>query len=119
MSAENKCIEFHDDNQFLTILIGTQGEIPYKEIQKVSVMNEDAKYKGKTEPFVHQVLGGTTFYSMLGEPSLYVGLKIVLKDGTVKAAYISDRKTVFNTDIYREDQELATQLKAKIDRAIS
>lgn len=119
MIGTNPCITFDDGNQILTILIGTQSRIPYKDIQKVTVLNEDAKYKGKTEPFIHQVLGGTTFYSMLGEPNLYVGLKIVLKDGAVKAAYISNRKTFFNTDIYREDQEIAKRFKAKIDRFIS
>ena len=42
---------------------------------------------------------------------MYVGLKIVLKDKSVKAAYISDRVTGINTDIYREDVEEAEKIK--------
>ena len=30
------------------------------DIQKVTILNEDAKYKGKTKPFSHQVLSGVT-----------------------------------------------------------
>lgn len=58
-----KCIEFDDENKQLRIVIGTQGTVSYSEIEKVSVLNEDAKFRGKSVPFSHQVLGGTTFYT--------------------------------------------------------
>lgn len=45
------------------------------------------------------------------EATFYVGLKITLKDGTIKAAYISDRKTGFNIDIYHKDEEEAYTIK--------
>lgn len=114
-----KCIEFDDNSKELRIVIGTQGIIPYNEIEKVSILNEDAKFRGKSVPFSHQVLGGTTFYTFFGEPGLYVGLKIVLKDKTIKAAYISDRVTGINTDIYREDVEEAQEIKKMIDKRIT
>ena len=114
-----KCIEFDDENKQLRIVIGTQGTVSYSEIEKVSVLNEDAKFRGKSVPFSHQVLGGTTFYTFFGGPGMYVGLKIVLKDKSVKAAYISDRVTGINTDIYREDVEEAEKIKKMIDKRIS
>ena len=114
-----KCIEFDDDNNRINILIGDKGFVNYKDIEKVSLLNEDAKFRGKTQPFVHQVLGGTTFYTIFGEPSFYVGLKIVLKDHTIKAAYISDRTTRLNTDIYKEDVKEGNLIKRKIEKRIS
>lgn len=56
-----KCIEFDDNSKELRIVIGTQGIIPYNEIEKVSILNEDAKFRGKSVPFSHQVLGGDNF----------------------------------------------------------
>ena len=114
-----KCIEFDDDYNRINILIGDKGFVNYKDIEKVSLLNEDAKFRGKTQPFVHQVLGGTTFYTIFGEPSFYVGLKIVLKDHIIKAAYISDRTTRFNTDIYKEDVKEGNLIKRKIEKRIS
>lgn len=113
-----KCIEFDDENKQLKVLIGTEGIIKYDDIAKVSILNEDAKFKGKTEPFAHQVLGGTTFYTFFGGPGLCVGLKIVLKDKSVRAAYISERVTGVNTDIYREDVAEAEKIKSLINRRI-
>lgn len=115
--CNNQCVQFDDEKKVLTIM-ETKEEISYDTIEKVTVLNEEAKFKGTSEPFTHQVLGGTTFYSMLGEPSLYVGLKIALKDGTSKAAYISNRKTGINTDIYQEDHKEAEAIKSKIDQVI-
>ena len=114
-----KCMEFDDDNKRINILIGSEGYINYNDIARVSLLNEDAKYKGKGQPFVHQVLGGTTFYTLFGEPSFYVGLKIVLKDETIKAAYISNRATRINTDIYKEDVKEGNLIKNKIEKRIS
>lgn len=114
-----KSIEFDDDNQQLTILLGTEKTIKYEHIQKVSILNEDASFRGKSIPFSHQVLGGTTFYSLLGDPSLYVGLNILMKDKSICAVYVSDRKTSINTDVYREDVKEAEIIKKMIDKRIS
>lgn len=50
------------------------------------------------------------------EAPFYLGLKVTLKDGTIKAAYISDRKTGFNIDIYHEDEEEANAIKKIIKK---
>lgn len=115
---EQECILLDDTKQKLQILEGTKGVISYNDIEKVSVLNEDANFKGKTEPFLHQVLGGVSFFTFFGGPELYVGLKILLKDGTVKAAYVSKQKVGMNTDLYREDVKKAKLLKRKIDKRI-
>ena len=114
----NRYVEFDDNNSELHILNGTESTIKYEDIEKVSVLNEDASFKGKGTPFVHQVLGGTTFYSMFGEPGLYVGLKITLKDGSIKAIYVSEKKCYVNTDMYKKDREIAQKIKNKIDKRI-
>ena len=113
------CVDFDDDNKRINILIGDKGFVDYKDIAKVSVLNEEANFRGKSEPFSHQVLGGTTFLSGALEPRFYVGLKIALKDGSIKAAYISDVKTGFNTDVYKEDKEKADKIKKMIDKRIT
>ena len=53
------------------------------------------------------------------EPQFYVGIKILLKDETIKAVYISNRKTIFNTDIYNEDEKEAKKIKQMIDKRIT
>lgn len=108
-------VQFDDENCLLTTSAET---IPYEAIEKISVLNEDAAFKGRTKPFSHQVLGGTTIYSIFGEPQLYVGLKIRKKDGTISAIYVSDRKTTYNTDIYREDTCRANELKQAIENHV-
>ena len=50
------------------------------------------------------------------EATFYLGLKITLKDGTIKAAYISDRKTGFNIDIYHKDEKEANAIKKIIEK---
>lgn len=113
------CVDFDDDNKRINILIGDKGFVDYKDIAKVSVLNEEANFRGKSEPFSHQVLGGTTFLSGALEPRFYVGLKIILKDGSIKAAYISDVKTGFNTNVYKEDKEKADKIKKMLDKRIT
>ena len=117
---ENKfpCVEFDDEKNELTILIGSPDTIRYEDIAKASVLNEDAGFRGKSQPFSHQVLGGTTFLSGPFEPQFYVGIKLVLKDGSIHPIYISDRKTGMNSDIYHEDTKLAEKIKKKIDKRI-
>ena len=104
------CVEFDDENKRLNILIGDEGIIHYKDIQKVSILNQQASFKGEAKPFTHQVLNGTAFLC---------GIKILLKDETIKAVYISNRKTIFNTDIYNEDEKEAKKIKQMIDKRIT
>lgn len=111
-------VTFDKAAKTMTILKGTVGTYDYRKIIKCSILNEEAKFKGKTEPFLHQVLGGTTFYSMLGEPMLYVGIKLILDDKTVLAIYVSDTKTMINTELYNKDKTEAEKIKHFIDSVI-
>ena len=118
MKKEFQSVVFDDENKKLSILIGSSGEVAYTDIEKVSVANEDAKFKGKSTPFAHQVLGGVTFMSIAAEPSLYVGIKLTLKDHSVRAIYVSDIKTQFNTSIYQKDREDAEEIQKLIQERI-
>lgn len=109
-------IEFNKNDKTFTILNGSTGTYSYTEIVKCSVLNEDSKFRGKTDPFEHQVLGGTAFLSMLGEPSLYVGLKLTMRDNTVLGVYISKEKTFVNSDVYNKDREEAESIKLFIEK---
>lgn len=111
-------IEFNKSDKTFTILNGSTGTYLYTEIVKCSVLNEDSKFRGKTDPFEHQVLGGTAFLSMLGEPSLYVGLKLTMRDNTVLGVYISKEKTFVNSDVYNKDREEAESIKLFIEKII-
>lgn len=73
---EQEYIPLDDTKQELQILIGTKCTISYKDIEKVSVLNEDANFKGKTELFLYQVLGGVSFFV---RPGLYEGVKILYR----------------------------------------
>ena len=66
----------------------------YEEIQKCSIQNEDANFKGKTKPFTHTILGGATFMAGAVEPMMYVGIKVVLKDNSVYQ-YMFPRKKCY------------------------
>lgn len=118
MKKEFQSVVFDDESKKLSIIIGSSGEVAYTDIEKVSVANEDAKFKGKSTPFTHQVLGGVTFMSIAAEPSLYVGIKLTLKDHSVRAIYVSDIKTQFNTSIYQKDREEAEEIQKLIQERI-
>lgn len=118
MKKSFPCIELDDTNQKMTILLGDLCSIPYKMIEKVSILNQQASFKGEEKPFTHQVMEGTAFLCAIMEPRFYVGLKIDLKDGTCRAVYISERKTGFNTFIYNEDKKEAETIKTMIEKRI-
>lgn len=112
-------ITFDEVNQTFTIIDGTKGTFSISEIAKYTVLNEDAKFKGKTEPFLHQVLGGTAFVSMLVEPMVYVGLKIIMRDGSVLGVYVSKQKCVVNSDLYLKDNKIAEEIKTVITKMMN
>ena len=118
MSDNNQIpLKFNDESLELMILF-TQENIKYNEIKKVSIVNEDANFKGKSEPFSHLVLGGVSFFTFFGGPEVYVGLKIILNDGSYRPIYISEDKRGMYTDLFREDTKKAEKIKRMIDRRI-
>lgn len=111
-------ILFDDYNQTFEIVDGTVGTYKYADILKCSIQNEVASFKGKSKPFVHTILGGTTFMSGVVEPKMYVGLKIVLKDNTILAAYVSKKPVLFHSDTYFKDKEMALEISKKIEEGM-
>ena len=93
----NEYVKFDDSCKQFEIVTGTQGKYSYDDVTRVSVLNEKAKYKGKGIPFTAVLPGGPLPYGLLQNPYLYVGVKIVLKNETVLAIYVSKEKTMVNT----------------------
>ena len=84
------------------------------DVTRVSVLNEKAKYKGKDVPFTAVLPGGPLPSGLLQDPYLYVGVKIVLKNETVLAIYVSKEKTMVNTDQYIQDRKIAKKIEEVI-----
>lgn len=101
-------IRFDDLNQQFAIESGTYS---YCDVARVSVLNKKAKYKGKGVPFTAILPSGPLPAGILQDPYLFVGVKVVLKDGTVLAIYISKEKTMVNTDQYIQDRKVAEKIK--------
>ncbi len=101
-------IRFDDLNKQFAIESGTYS---YCDVARVSVLNEKAKYKGKGVPFMAILPSGPLPAGILQDPYLFVGVKVVLKDGTVLAIYISKEKTMVNTDQYIQDRKVAEKIK--------
>lgn len=101
-------IRFDDLNRQFTIESGTYS---YCDVARVSVLNEKAKYKGKGVPFTAILPSGPLPAGTLQDPYLFVGVKVVLKDETVLAIYISKEKTMVNTDQYIQDRKVAEKIK--------
>ncbi|MEJ8738558.1 hypothetical protein WKT02_14005 [Erysipelotrichaceae bacterium HCN-30851] len=97
------------DNNLFEIVDGTKGKYELSSIKKISILNEDANFKGKTEPFLHQILGGASFF-IVGEPKLFVGLKIITNDDKILAVYISKNAILFNSEKYQKDIKEAKKI---------
>lgn len=89
---------------------------PVREIESAKVRMEEARWRGKTEPFVHQILSsGTAIPAFaLFEPKGYVGIRIEMKDGTVLADYVSEKPVFYNTDGYHRDRKLAESIRDRL-----
>lgn len=110
----NKYVKFDDSSKQFEIVTGTQGKYSYDDVTRVSVLNEKAKYKGKGIPFTAVLPGGPLPSGLLQNPYLYVGVKIVLKNETVLAIYVSKEKTMVNTDQYIQDRKIAKKIEGVI-----
>ena len=110
----NEYVKFDDSCKRFEIVTGTQGKYSYDDVTRVSVLNEKAKYKGKGIPFTAVLPGGPLPSGLLQDPYLYVGVKIVLKNETVLAIYVSKEKTMVNTDQYIQDRKIAKKIEEMI-----
>ena len=78
---------------------------------KGKTLNEKASKRGKQEPFLAVVPNGPLPAGIFSEPYLFVGLKIIMKDGTICAIYVSKEKTQVGTDQYKEDRKEAEAIR--------
>ena len=109
---------FDLDSKTFTVRDGSIGTYSYRDVLQCQIKNEDAKYKGKTKPFLHCVLSGPGQNYGFLEHSFYVGLKILMKDEQVIAIYVSKEKTMLNTSRYHKDMEEAKKIHAVFAKAI-
>lgn len=109
-------IRFDLDHDTFSITNGTEGSWPWRDIADCEVLNEEARFRGKTEPFSHRVYGGGTAMPLFafGDPGLYVGLQITLKDGQKLAAFVSEKPVHHNTDPYFRDRKEAEKYAASL-----
>lgn len=115
---EFNCVTFDLVEKTFTVYNGSEGKYSYLDVKECKIKNEDSKFKGKTKPFTHCVLSGPGQNYGIFERKFYVGLKVSMKNGQDIAIYISDRKTMMNTDIYNEDMEEANRIHEIFTKAI-
>lgn len=115
---EFRSVIFDFDKKIMEILDGSKGIYNFKDISKASVLNEKAKYHNKTPHFTALVPHGPLPQGLLQNPYLYVGIKVVLSDGSILAIYISENQTMSNTDQYIHDREEAEKVYKIILRII-
>ena len=102
---------FDHQNQTFEILNGSVGVHPYKEIERVAVLNENAKYRGKRPPFTALLPGAGLPAGIFSYPYMFVGIKVVLKEETILGIYVSKQKTMLNTDQYVRDRKIANEIE--------
>lgn len=119
MRKEFKNCYFDLDTKELVIDKGSVGKYIYTEIKKCDILNEDAKYTGKTEPFLHQVLANSLQPVAMHTSNVLVGIKIVLNSSEKLYIYVSDKPTQPNSLQFYDDRRNAEEIKAIIDKIIS
>ena len=107
-------IRFDDINKQFTIPSGTYS---YSDVVRVSVLNEKAK--GKGIPFTAILPSGPLPSGIQQNPYLFIGVKIVLKDETILAIYVSKEKTMFNTNQYIKDRKVAEKIKEVMKKKLN
>ena len=114
MMFKNDSVMIDKDNQTFEILDGSNGIYDLKDIKKARIAYEIASFRGKTDPFVHQFLGGASFNTAILEPKIYVGIKITTNDGSVKAIYVSKKPVLYHSDLYFQDEKMANKILEKL-----
>lgn len=113
-----KHVKFDTETKKFNITKGNVGEYSYPEIMKASVVNEDANYTGKTDPFTHLVLADTLQPATLLPRSVYVGVKVVMKDGRKIYCYVSEEAHQINSLPFYDDVKEAKAIKEFVDKIV-
>lgn len=90
----------------------------YSDVVRFCALNEKAKYKGKGVPFTAILPSGPLPSWIQQNSYLFIGVKIVLKDETVLAIYVSKEKVLLNSDMYLSDLKEAKSILFKIKERI-
>ncbi len=112
------CVEIDDELHLFQIKKGTLGTFEIDNIKKTSICYEEASFKGKTKPFTHQFIGGSSFFTAM-EPKLYIGIKVITKTDDVLAIYISDVPVLYNSNLFLNDNKIAKKILRKFNRIIT
>ena len=90
------------DSDTFTILDGTTGSYNLCDINSIILEKAEG---------IAVVPNGPLPAGIFSEPYLFVGLKIIMKDGTICAIYVSKEKTQVGTDQYKEDRKEAEAIR--------
>ncbi|MDL2276482.1 hypothetical protein LJC02_02395, partial [Breznakia sp. OttesenSCG-928-G09] len=67
---------------------GSKGTYPYADIVNCMIANDDAKFKGKDEPFKHTVLSGMFQMTMFTNKYVYVGVIFEMRNHQKVYVYV-------------------------------
>ena len=104
-----ECVDINNESNKYDIKQGTLGSFSIDQIKKINIAYGQANFKGKTKPFLHQYIGGASFFTAM-EPKIYVGLKIITKQDETLAIYISNTPVLYHSDSFFKDEKLAKNI---------
>lgn len=115
MKYEFRSIIVDTENKTFEILDGTKGMYNIADIKDCKILNEHAKFRGETKPFVHQIVEGSTVIGLF-QPQMYVGLKIEMKNEAILGVYVSLDPVMMQTDQQEEDHKEAVKIKMILEK---
>ncbi|MEJ8737736.1 hypothetical protein WKT02_09790 [Erysipelotrichaceae bacterium HCN-30851] len=110
MKTDYSSVKIDFGKRTFQILDGTEGIFSLNDIERCVVLNEKASKKGKQESFLALMPEKGLPTGILSTPYLFVGIRIIMKDGTKLAIYISKNKTQVGTEQYKKDREEAKKI---------
>lgn len=95
---------------------GSTGLYTLSDIKSCSVLNEDARFKGKSCMFSNTINEKSMSPMQYLVRNVYVGLKIITKTHEALYVYISEDAVLFNSVRYKEDKKNACKIKEILDK---
>ena len=116
-------LSFNLDNKTFTIHDGNIGTYDYKQIEKCSVVFEDANFTDKSDPFSHLVIIYKPIFTRLTtykyDKYVYTGIKFTMKNGDILYAYISKMKLSQTSIQFDKERKEAEKIKNFCDKIIN